>query len=70
MKCPKYIEEALRKRANCAMDFTTHDVTIAHFLERHRIEVEDYDIYGGCESYVNPFDSSKRIYEAILAKED
>ena len=69
MECPKYIAEALRKRAYCALNFTSHDVTIARFLEKHGIEVEDYDIYGGCEAYVNPIESSNRIYEAILAKE-
>lgn len=69
MKCPKYIEDALFKRANCAARFMEHDWVIAQFLEKHDIEVEDYDIYGGCESYCNPDASSRRIYEAILAKE-
>ena len=70
MKCPKYIEDALRKRADCATRFMEHDLTIARFLEKHNIDVHDYDIYGGCEAYGNPDASSNRIYEAILAKED
>ena len=69
MKCPKHIEDALLKRANCASRFMEHDLTIARFLEKHDIEVNDYDIYGGCEAYGNPDASSRRIYDGILAKE-
>ena len=68
MKCPKYIEEALRRRANHAAKFTSLDVMIMEFLEKNDIIVEEYDICGGCESYVNPHDSSRRILEAIKAK--
>lgn len=70
MRCPKYIRDSLIKRAKCAMEFTAQDCIIRKFLERNNIKVEDYDISGGCESYVNPVDSSNRILEAILAKED
>lgn len=68
MKCPKYIKDALFKRARLAALFTIHDMTIYEFLEKHDIEVESYDILGGCEAYVNPFDSAKRILAAIEAK--
>lgn len=68
MKCPKYIEKALLRRANHAAAFSTLDVEIMEFLEKNDIEVEEYDICGGCESYVNPYDSSRRILEAIKAK--
>ena len=68
MDCPKYIKEALRKRAECADKFTDYDLLIAKYLEKHQIDVENFDIHGGCESYVNPWDSSQRIYEAILEK--
>ena len=51
------------------MEFSIQDEVIRKFLERNNIEVEEFDISGGCESYVNPVDSSNRILEAILAKE-
>lgn len=70
MKCPKYITEALNKRATCAINFSIHDSTISRFLDKHGIEVEDFDIRGGCESYINPVDSSNRILRAILVKEE
>ena len=68
MKCPKYIINALKRRADCASKFIHYDCIIGEFLDKHNIEVEEYDIYGGCESYVNPDDSAARIYEAIIAR--
>ena len=65
MKCPQYIKDMLNARANHAAKFTVLDVTIQEWLEKHGIEVEEFDICGGCESYVNPYDSSRRIIEAI-----
>ena len=67
MKCPNYIKEALKQRANHADRFTELDIMIAEWLEKHDLIhlVEDYDIHGGCESYVNPTNSSARILEAI-----
>lgn len=67
MTCPKYIKEALRQRANHAAKFTELDVMIGEWLEKHNLLelVEDYDIHGGCESYVNPDASSARILEVI-----
>lgn len=70
MKCPKYIKEALIQRAKCAERFTELDYMISEWLDTHNIEVEEYDICGGCESYVNPFDSSRRIITAIEEAED
>lgn len=67
MKCPKYIKDALRRRANHATQFTNLDVMIADWLEKQGLldKVELYDICGGCESYVNPDSSSARILELI-----
>jgi hypothetical protein len=41
------------------------DVIIVEFLEKHGIEVEEFDIVGGCEMYVNPYSSAARVLEAI-----
>lgn len=67
MKCPKYIKDALKQRANHAARFTELDVMIGNWLEKHGLlgQVETYDICGGCESYVNPDSSSDRILEII-----
>lgn len=69
MKCPKYIQDALYKRSKCAGLFMKWDCIICNFLEKHGIEVESYDIATGCESYINPLASSRRILEAIEKKE-
>ena len=67
MKCPKYIKEMLLQRAACSTKFTELDIAIKKWLEKNGLLdlVEDYDICGGCESYVNPFASSDRILEII-----
>lgn len=69
MKCPKYIKKALDKRAKAAEVFIKQDGIIYDYLEKHKIDVMDYDILTGCESLVNPHSSSQRIYAAILKKE-
>jgi hypothetical protein len=67
MKCPEYIKEALRQRARYARRFLELDCMVGEWLSKNNLldEVEDYDIYGGCEAYCNPEDSSKRIIEVI-----
>lgn len=65
MRVPKYIQQALESRANHAERFTHFDCIISDFLEKHGIPCEEYDINGGCESYVNPHSSSDRILTAI-----
>lgn len=67
MNCPKYISDALKKRANCAYRFIHYDHMIGEWLEKNNLldKVELYDIYGGCEAYVNPDDSSARILSVI-----
>ena len=67
MKCPKYIEDLCKKRAEYACKFMKCDGEIAKWLEKHNLlsEVEDYDILTGCESIVNPDSSSERIIAVI-----
>lgn len=65
MKVPKYIKQALESRANYAERFTHLDCIIFKFLDKHGILHEEYDICGGCESYVNPHASSDRLLRAI-----
>ena len=72
MKMPKHIEYALDQRAKAADRFTHYDVIVSEWLEKHDLidYVEEYDIYGGCEAYVNPSNSSARIKAVILNAEE
>lgn len=69
MKCPEYIRVALEQRAKAAAVVMDKDYIVCDWLEKHNIEVEDYDIRTGCEMYVNPYDSMHRILEAIKEAE-
>lgn len=69
MECPAYIKEALRKRAIYADRVSTLDGIISEWVEKNGIEVDFEDIHGGVEIYVNPYDSSNRVLEAIINKE-
>lgn len=70
MKCPKYIKDLCYKRAKMADKFSQYDWEIADYLDKHNIEVEDYDINTGCESICNPYASSERIIQAIEGYEN
>ncbi|MCI8993152.1 MAG: hypothetical protein HFG80_10620 [Eubacterium sp.] len=68
MKIPKYIEKLIEKRAGLAALLNHADYKLAEWLKKNGVEVEEYDIYGGCEMYVNPWDSAKRVKKAIEDK--
>lgn len=68
MKIPKYIEKLIERRAGFAVLLNDADWKLAEWLERKGIEVEEFDIYGGCEIYRNPWDSADRIKQAIKDK--
>ena len=65
MKIPKYIEKLIDRRASYADEITSIDIKLDRWLYENGIEVEEYDICGGAEEYVNPWDSAQRIKEAI-----
>ena len=65
MRCPQYIKDLCIRRAKAATKFMDYDYEIAEWLEKHNIEVEDFDIHTGCESICNPYPSSYRIIKAI-----
>lgn len=67
MRIPKYIDEALRKRANAAFKFLQYDDVVSKFIEQHNIDVNFEDYGGGVESISNPYGSEKAVREAILA---
>lgn len=65
MNCPKYIKDALVRRAKAAYILLETDREVAEWLKKHHIKVEADDIRGGCESYFNPNESMYRILKAI-----
>lgn len=70
MRIPKYIDEALRKRANAAFRFFQYDDIVSKFIEKHDIDVNSEDYGGGVESITNPYESENAVREAILAHEE
>lgn len=70
MKIPKYIDEALRKRANAAYRFLLCDDIVSEFISKYGIDVNFEDYGGGVESISNPYESEKAVREAILKKEE
>lgn len=70
MKIPKYIEKALADRAKAAYKFNSADHIITQYIEKHDIDVEQYDYCGGVEAIVNPDASADRIRIAITNKEN
>lgn len=68
MKIPKYIEYLISRRAKLAADLCHADMTLSQWLESNDIETEDYDTRGGCEMFVNPYNSADRIRQAITDK--
>lgn len=67
MRIPKYIDEALRKRANAAFRFLQYDDIVSKFIKKHDIDVNFEDYGGGVESIANPYESENAVREAILA---
>lgn len=68
MKIPKRIENLIERRSRLASDLNSIDYELAKWLEEKGLinEVEECDIRGGCEMYVNPHASADRIREIIL----
>lgn len=66
MKIPKYIDEALRKRTSCACKLLTYDEIVTDFIDKYHIGVDFEDYNGGCEMFLNPYDSEQAVRQAIL----
>ena len=70
MKIPKYIDELLDRRAKLAELLNSVDCEVTKWIDKHGIEVEDYDYATGYEMYANPYVSADRVREAIKNKEN
>lgn len=67
MKCPKYVRVMINRRARLAATLNVVDYDLCEWLDKHGIldKLEDYDTFGGAEMYINPWDSARRIMNAI-----
>lgn len=65
MKMPKYIDKLINTRANLASQLNYADYRLSEWLEKNNVKVEEYDVFGGCEMYANPWDSAARVRQAI-----
>lgn len=68
MRVPKYIREALERRARAAETWEKYDCIITDFIEKNDIDVPSEDYCGGVEGIVHPWDSANTILNCILAK--
>lgn len=68
MEAPKYIKNLIDRRSELAVLLNHVDLKLSEWLEKNNIDVEEYDIRGGCEMYVNPWSSADRIKQAIKNK--
>lgn len=65
MKIPKYVDTALKRRTLYAKKLNDAMYIVDKFLDKNKIECENYDTHSGVEIYCNPFDSEMRIRECI-----
>lgn len=70
MKCPKYIDKLIDRRARLARELLMTDYTLSEWIDKNGIEVEPEDYFGGCEVYCNPDDCAERIRQAIAKAGD
>ena len=65
MKIPKYIAKLIDRRARLAGALMDVCWELDEWLDKNGVEAEMEDTHGGAEIYVNPYDSAKRIRQAI-----
>ena len=70
MEIPKYIAKLINRRACLACQLTEVDCALTEWLDKNDIteSLELFDYLGGAEMYVNPWESARRIMEAIENK--
>lgn len=68
MKIPKYIDSLLKKRTYYACKLDTVSYALDKWLDKNEIHCKEYDTHTGCEIYCNPYDSERRVRNAILEK--
>ena len=69
MKIPKYVLDLIIKRQRYVEKAMDSAFSLQEWLDKNEIYVEDCDEIGGCEMFVNPDESARRVMNAILEKE-
>lgn len=65
MKVPKYIIKLLKTKANSYSKALSAGVEVDRWLDKHGIEIEEYDRADGCEAAANPYTSINTIIKTI-----
>lgn len=68
MKSPKYIEKALEQRRKYAIKLMQVNSIVDNYIMKNHLdeEIELYDFGTGAEIFCNPYDSERRVKNAIL----
>lgn len=71
MKIPKYIEQALKRRVQLAIQLDNACNIVDEFISKNGLEneIDTADWLGGVEIYVNPRESAENVKAAILNHE-
>lgn len=69
MKIPKYVLDLIVKRQRYAEKAMNASVDLQTWLDDNNIQLEEYDAVGGSETFANPYNSARRVMNAILQKE-
>lgn len=68
MDIPKKIEKLINQRRRYAELVEKIDYELSIWLKKNRINVDEQDVFGGSEVYLNPIGSANRIRKEILEK--
>lgn len=69
MKIPNYVLDLIVKRRRYVEKAMDNAVSLQDWLDKHGIQIEDEDSVGGYEMFSNPYESARRVMNAILEKE-
>ena len=68
MDIPKKIEKLINQRCRYSELVEKIDYELSTWLKKNRINVDEQDVFGGSEVYLNPIGSANRIRKEILGK--
>ena len=68
MDIPKKIEKLINQRCRYAELVEKIDYELSIWLKKNRINVDEQDVFGGSEVYLNPIGSANRIRKEMLEK--
>lgn len=69
MKIPNYVLDLIVKRQRYVEKALDAAYSLQEWLDKNEIQIEDEDSVGGYEMFSNPYESARRVMNAILEKE-